>query len=98
MWCLEILRDMLEKKELLIVLDDGRQEYIHPFIAPNKALITTAATSHRLNVPSDATVHQLQNFSVSEVFCFWFQEYFACPFPTCVLTCFKLCKHIDCII
>lgn len=88
-----MLRDMLEKQELLIVLDDGRHEYTHPFIAPNKALITTAAALHRLNVPNDTTVRQLQNFSVSEVFCF-----FCLRCSYFVSTCFKLCMLKDCII
>lgn len=58
---------MLEKNQLIIVYDDGIQEFDHAFIAPDKSLITTTAAMHMLNVPSDARVHQLQTFSVTEV-------------------------------
>ena len=50
-WCQEILKDVLDKKQLIVVFDDGRPELRQSSVVPNKLLIKPVVSDHMLTLP-----------------------------------------------
>ena len=65
-WCLEILKDILDKKQLIVVLDDGRPEFRQSAVVPN-TLLVKPVKSRSLSVPSETTIEPVLRVSVTEV-------------------------------
>ncbi|KAL4238402.1 Adenylate cyclase type 10 [Mactra antiquata] len=66
-WCLEILRDLLENKDLVIVNDNGRRRSLQSSVVPSKALISTNLGMQSQDVPSESRVQHLQGVSATEL-------------------------------
>ena len=65
-WCLEILKDVLDKKQLIVVLDDGRPEFRQSAVVPN-ALLVKRVKSKSLKPPSQLSLEPVLKISVTEV-------------------------------
>ena len=62
-WCMEMLKDILDKQQLIVVLDDGRPEFRQSALIPNRLLVKPVRSSNILRQPS----HTILKVSVTDV-------------------------------
>ena len=65
-WCMEMLRDILDKKQLIVVHDDGRPEHRQSALIPNRLLVKPVCSSKFLRRASHSTLLKVSVTDVSE--------------------------------